>query len=109
MKIKEITDCGIVFDNGNSLTDCHERDCCETNYADWCYLKDEMGGEIFNIDFDENLVFEESDSGFRFGSGINMFFVPCYSEQNGYYSSDVDICYNGKPVLKTSGDIEYRW
>ena len=29
------------------------------------------------------------------------FFVPCYTEQNGYYSGDVDIYYNGKPVLNT--------
>lgn len=28
-----------------------------------------------------------------------MVFVPCYSEQNGYYSSDVDIYYNDKKVL----------
>jgi hypothetical protein len=25
-----------------------------------------------------------------------MFFVPCYSEQNGYYSSDIDIYLNGE-------------
>lgn len=28
-----------------------------------------------------------------------MFFVPCYSEQNGYYSRDVDIYFNDEKVL----------
>jgi len=28
-----------------------------------------------------------------------MFFVPCYSEQNGYYSSDVDIFFDNNCVL----------
>ena len=38
--------------------------------------------------------------GFRFGNNPqNMVFVPCYSEQSGYYSSDVDIYYNNKKVL----------
>lgn len=29
-----------------------------------------------------------------------LFFVPCYSEQNGYYSSDIEIYFNGKKVLQ---------
>ena len=46
-------------------------------------------------------MFEENnDFGFRFGSDhVNMFFVPCYSVQNGYYNSAVDIYYNHKLVL----------
>jgi hypothetical protein len=34
-----------------------------------------------------------------------MVFVPCYSEQNGYYSCDVDIYYNGDLVLNTCGAV----
>jgi hypothetical protein len=33
-----------------------------------------------------------------------MFFVPCYSSQNGYYSSDIDVYLNG--VLQCSLDCE---
>ena len=54
-----------------------------------------------NFEFSGNLIFEAvPGSGFRFGNNPqNMVFVPCYSEQNGYYSSDVDIYYNDKKVL----------
>ena len=38
-----------------------------------------------------------------------MFFVPCYSFQNGYYSSDVDIELNGEVVLNVGCTIEYDY
>lgn len=49
----------------------------------------------------EHLKFEEVDGyGFRFGNGGDeMFFIPCYNVQNGYYSSDVDIYYIGGDEL----------
>lgn len=37
-------------------------------------------------------------SGFRFGDNRMMHFVPCYSDQNGYYSDEIDIYYNGEKV-----------
>ena len=46
-------------------------------------------------------------AGFRFGDNQAMFFVPCYSEQNGYYSSDVDIYYNGNAVLNVEAEMSY--
>jgi len=36
-----------------------------------------------------------------------MFFVPCYSEQSGYYSFDVEIYYNGKQVLNLECEERY--
>lgn len=30
---------------------------------------------------------------------INMFFVPCYSIQNGYYSNELNIWYDDKEVI----------
>ena len=51
-------------------------------------------------DFSEPLVFESCDYGFRFGNPpINMFFVTCYSIQNGYYPNELDILYDGKEVI----------
>jgi len=98
MKIKEVTDEHILFDNGSTITFDHAKDCCEYNYADFTQL-DELALDCeFN---EETMQFEAVDRfGFRFGSkNSNMFFVPCYSEQNGYYSSDVDIFFDNNCVL----------
>lgn len=107
MKIKQCTELFIVFDNGNTITFHHEQDCCEHNYADFKQL-DDLAKET---EFDEDLKFEVVDqAGFRFGNEGKMFFVPCYSWQNGYYGSDIDILYNGKLALnlfcKMVGDCE---
>lgn len=104
MKIKEITETCILFDNGNSITYDHERDCCECNYAEFAQIDEEP---IYSIEFDENLKFESVEgAGFRFGSNITqMIFVPCYSMQNGYYTDVVDIYYNGKKVLSFCAEL----
>jgi hypothetical protein len=88
----------ILFSDGTEITGYHESDCCEWNYAD-CGQLDDIA---LNTEFDtSNLVFEEVEgSGFRFGNAPSkMFFVPCYSSQNGYYSSDVKILLNGETKL----------
>ena len=96
MKIVEITNEHIKFNNGNVIHYDHEQDCCEWNYADFEQL-DDLGR---NTEFDENLDFEfVEDCGFRFGNQpYKMFFIPCYSEQNGYYSTDINIYYNNELV-----------
>ena len=72
-------------------------DCCEYNYAAFKQIEE----RALAVEFDEKLVFEDIDGcGFRFGSKeTEMFFIPCYSGQNGFYSSDLDILYNNKKVL----------
>lgn len=96
MKIKEITSEYINFDNGEEITFFHGQDCCEDNYADFEQLDD-----IARVaEFSTPLKFEKVDNaGFRFGDEHKMFFVPCYSDQNGYYSSDLQIYYNGDLVV----------
>lgn len=98
MKIKEIQDEQIIFDNGETIGFRHYADCCEWNYADFNQLDDIAR----NATFTSPLTFEKvEESGFRFGNQPNrMFFVPCYSEQNGYYSSDLTILYNGKEIIE---------
>ena len=98
MKIKDINSERILFDNGSTITFCYCRVCFENNYADFEQLEE----SALTYDFDEDLVFDAVDGvGFRFGNEDGMmFFVPCYSEQNGYYSSDVEINYNGKQVIE---------
>ena len=104
MKIKKVTENEIVFTNGKCIYYSHEQDCCETNYADFGQLE----LSAYEVEFDEgNMVFEYSrDYGFRFGSlNTPMFFVPCYSWQNGYYDPTLDIYYDGKRVLTVSGEL----
>lgn len=102
MKIKRITDEYILFDNGSKITFDHEQDCCEYNYADFTQLED-TGVE--QEEFKEPLIFESLNEGFRFGNKGKMYYVPCYSSQNGYYSYDVDIYYNGKHVCNADGEL----
>lgn len=102
MKIKEICDEKILFDNGNRLVSYHDQDCCEEVYADFSVLEEynvstKTGRKIWikEIDFEENL--RTLIEGVK-GVGFNMiskkgekFFVPCYNSQNGFYSSDLEL------------------
>ena len=101
MRIKEITFEYILFDNGIKITFDHDQDCCEDNYADFEQLKDTG---IEQEEFTEPLIFEKAgDHGFRFGNLGKMYYVPCYSSQNGYYTTEVDI-YIAKQVLSLEGE-----
>lgn len=103
MKISKVTDEAIIFDNGNTITFNHCQDCCEYNYADFSQIE-EMA---LDYEFDENLIFEAvENAGFRFGDKGMMFFIPCYSEQNGYYSCDIQIYYNRHEVLDFYAEME---
>jgi len=82
---------GILFDNGWLLIDTHSQDCCENVYANWDYIKDEAG--LMDTDFSDLRIEEVAR---RRSVGIRLcgqwsFFVPCYNEQNGYYSDVLDI------------------
>ena len=96
MKIVKANDEGILFDNGTMITYDYGQDCCERNYASF----EDLEEIALSVDFNEKLIFEKADDGFRFGAdNTQMFFIPCYSEQNGYYSSNVYIFFDGKLVL----------
>lgn len=105
-KIKKIDDNYLEFDDGAVITCDHEQDCCEYNYAAF----DAIDDICKKTDFDtEKLRFEAvEDSGFRFGNMPNkMFFVPCYSSQNGYYSDELDVYYNGRLKLSFNCAPDY--
>lgn len=103
MKIVEIVEEDkIVFDNGYTLEQYHSQDCCEHVYADFNVLDNynlsTVTGKNINIrdiDFEErieNLIQPVQSAGFNMVSKIGeKFFVPCYNEQNGYYSSDLEL------------------
>jgi len=90
MKVKDIVEDGIFFDNGDFMGYEHCPDCCEINWPDFRQLKDTG---IFNEKFTTPLTFEKCEYGFRFGNEGKMYYVPCYTDQNGYYSNNVDIVY----------------
>lgn len=104
--ITAIDERGITFSDGSTISCCHSPDCCEYNYADFEQLDDIARNTEFDTD---NMVFKDectTDYGFLFGNEpTKMFFIPCYSEQSGYYSSDVNICYNDVQVLNTECEI----
>lgn len=113
MKIVEINDEEIKFNNGYILYYYHSQDCCEHVYADFEVLKSynlsTKTGKTINIkdiDFEENLqnlVEGINEAGFNMISKIGeKFFVPCYNQQNGYYGSDLDlILYKNKNYKET--------
>lgn len=97
MRILKINEDFIEFDNGKRIEFDHYQECCENNYADFKQLEPLAR----DVDFSEPLVFESCNYGFRFGNPpIYMFFVPCYSEQNGFYSNELDILYDDKEVIR---------
>lgn len=96
MKILSITDTHIIFNTLDYITFDHDQDCCENNYADFSVIKNDV---FINHDFDKDLKFVFVDQlGFTFGDDDVRIFVPCYSEQNGYYTTDLNILYNGEVV-----------
>lgn len=105
MRIAYVTEDYIEFDNGNVIDFVHREDCCERNYSDFTQLEQ----LAFNAEFDEELKFEKTEHGFRFGDSNQMFFIPCYTQQNGCYSPDVKIYYNGNEVLSVEDEWIDEW
>lgn len=105
MKVAKIDDQMVLFDNGCKITYYHAERFCTYNYADFEQLRDTG---IEKEDFSPALTFEKAgDYGFRFGNPGKMFYVPCYSKQNGYYTTNVAICYDGKVVLNLECEIDF--
>ena len=96
-KIVEAEENILRFDNGVEIYCDHDQQCCENNYADFTQLDDIARSRDFDTDKLEIEILE--DQGFRFGNKpFNMHFVPCYSVQNGYYSTNLNIFINGKMI-----------
>lgn len=102
-KIVKVTEDEIIFDDESVIAYDHEPDCCEWNYADFKQLDDIARATEFDT---KHMKFESvEDAGFRFGNDNKMFFVPCYSSQNGYYSSEISIYYNNERVLSFCAEL----
>ena len=103
-KIIHVEENLLKFSDGTIIHCDHCQDCCEYNYADFEQLDDIARATVFDTD---HLVFEAvEESGFRFGNlPSKMFFVPCYSDQNGYYSSDIEVYLNGEEKLHFEAEL----
>lgn len=112
MKIVDISEEGITFDNGSALRHFHFQDCCENVYADWKSMQvvTKISANQLNaqeLDFDKNILSKISkvnDIGFIIESeqGIKLF-VSCYNQQNGCYSSNLSLIYANGSV--TYGEL----
>lgn len=113
MKIVKWTDDRVYFSDGTYITYDHLQDCCECNYADFSVLDvmyHDEEFESYKIETVEDAGFllklyqDNGDKSILFGrTGYLNIFIPCYSDQNGYYTSMLDIyCYNkdGKLIWK---------
>ena len=111
MEIVGYDDEKIQFTDGSTITFDHDQDCCEHNYADFSVLDVFYHGERFTdyrVTHDNGgfiLVLEgvprRDDLDLKVGFGYEMrIFIPCYSEQNGYYSDQIDIYINNKSRVK---------
>lgn len=99
MKIKKVTDEMIMFDDGSIISFDHDQDCCEWNYADFSILNPNVVN--YDYDFPAYLQFKPvTEMGFKFGCDGHWIFIPCYSEQNGYYSDRIDIYFRGHIVIE---------
>ena len=102
MKIKKVTEDYILFDNDKKITFDHERDCCEYNFADFKHITRKAKKMLFP----QELRFEWGlDDEFYFydvyGNAVR---VNCYTKQNGYYTDNIQIYYDGKEVLSGTCD-----
>lgn len=80
------------FDNSTKIEGDHQQDCCESNYIDFKgSLKDilEVGQEFKTIEIKK----DEDTNKYGFDLYLDNVRYPinCYSDQNGYYSSDIEV------------------
>lgn len=101
MKIKEITSEHILFNNGTQIESYHDQDCCEHVYADFEQLLTTtiMDEEFTNEDLQQIRPIEDA------GLKLKTYLIPCYNEQNGYYSSDLTLIVRYPDGTETKTDI----
>ena len=86
---------GLYFSDGSKIGDQHSQSWCEYVYADWKSVET----EIHTRDGITGMVFAGVEgSGMRIATlyengTVEMAFLPCYNEQNGYYSDNLELYY----------------
>lgn len=110
MRIAKYDDNKIEFSDGSTITYEHEQDCCEVNWADFSVLEVFYKGEEF-----EDYKVKPIEDGFLLilegvepSKRSHSIYIPCYSDQNGYYSSDLTITVNKMTSTSYSISAEVR-
>tara|TARA_X000001382_G_C3165613_1_gene177744 strand:+ start:119 stop:466 length:348 start_codon:yes stop_codon:yes gene_type:complete len=106
LKVLEVKNDEILFENGVKLYSNHEQDCCESHYLSM----DDLTIEDF-----EGLEFDlTSDNFFKRIEGYGIELVPIigysvkipgYAENNGYYSSQLDLIITDNESFTKEYDI----
>lgn len=98
----------LFFTDGSYIMTDYEPMCCELNYADFSVL--ETMPDVLGLDFEAVEVSAPADGcagGFIMRLGTFPVFIPCYSSQNGYYSTDLQVSlYDADDNLLQAIDIE---
>lgn len=101
LKLTKFDDEMIYFSDGSTISYHHDQDCCEYNYADFSVLENYK--DLLDWEWDDFTVRPINGTGIMLNLiGHNEFrisitpgiLIPCYSEQNGCYSTDLDILVN---------------
>jgi len=111
MKIIEIGNEFLKFDNEVCIKSKHRTECCELHWADFSVMANynintATGKEIdiYKVDFDENIkdsIHLIKDEGFNMvAKDGSKYFVPCYADNNGCYNSDLILVIVNKEVCE---------
>ena len=101
IKLTKFDDEMIYFSDGSTISYSHNQNCCECNYADFSVLENYK--DLLDKEWNEFTVGPIDGMGImltlignnEFGIPITPgILIPCYSEQNGYYSTNLDIAVN---------------
>ena len=125
MKVEKWNDDYIWFTDGTTISYDHRQECCEYNWADFSILDVYYKGEEFDnfeiapvneCGFILSLKLSNSDPWYgKFAwsqdyAPTKKILIPCYSDQNGYYSSDLTIIVHrpGRELITIYLDCQER-
>lgn len=106
VKVVKIDREELIFDNGLSLSSEHMRECCEQHYLNFADLtSDDFEGLEFDLTTDS--FFSRIEG---YGIQLNPIVgfpvrVPGYSDNNGYYSSNLSLVLMNKGKILKCFDI----
>jgi hypothetical protein len=121
MTVGEYADFEQDTDSHIKIAHHHKQFCCENVSVDWSYVQDTslkkiqslIGKRLLRLTIkgvsDTGVLFRISyfEAGFEGSVESFAFLAPCYNEQNGYYSSELDLLVNGS-VIPISSYVEDR-
>ncbi len=106
VRVVKVYSDSLTFDNGVTLYSNHEQDCCESH---WLCFNDLSLEDFEGLEFDlSNDSFFERVNGY--GIALKPIFghpvrIPGYGENNGYYSSDLELIISDGEGFEKTFDI----